>query len=612
MKTKRNFILFLFSFLFLFSNLWSFNYNDTEVKFVLDPANTQINLPIALPNDLNTTILNTTTNTIEIPIAPNDAPTTQLLKSAINSLNLKGLPANSFLNLPLNKCEKLDLKSVYSHLFIVPFKINLSTTPMPNINFMKDILYGPEMLYLLQDGSDLKVIFKKRLIPDAQYAVFLFKDVKTEKGEIVGHDPAMELLMKKQYKPLLDTFKLNSDQILYMFTFSTAGKNLKLSAYLKLKNGLPYDSSDVLDYNSINDEFKQIVGAVNLMPSNVSKNVIEKAYGINYFKTGFTSYDVTTLTTSPSPFTVPTIILPNGIKDKVIIYQHGLGMDKSSAFALAKKFLPAGYPIIAMDLPQHGERAKLDCNGDGKVSSGECYFTTDLMADRINIYQSVFDLTMLLKNLKAGKFDIDGDGNGDAVSKVYYIGISLGSITGSIFAEYNIDKLEKVALSVGGADLATLLDGTHIKSLEEAIKSLGLKKDTGEYEVFLSMLHFVLDPADPLYNVDSKIKDKVLLQTAYGDIIVPNSSNAVLSAQAGYPTPIVITDFENNDYINNPQPGWYQFGGIVGSVPFIVPHAFLVKTAGASEYYGLPFNQEFIDKAKEAAQTQILNFFNEN
>jgi len=612
MKTKRNLILFLFSFLFLFSNLWCFNYNDAKIKFVLDPANTQINLPIALPNDLNTTILNVKKHTIEIPIAPNDSPAIQLLKTAINSLNLKGLPPNSFLNLPLNCNEKLDLSSVYSHLFIVPIKVNLSTNPSPDLNFMKDILYGPQMLYLLQDGNDLKVIFKKRLIPDAQYAVFLFKDVKTEDGEIVGHDPAIELLMREQYKPLLDAFKLNPEQILYMLTFSTAGKNLKLSAYLKLQNGLPYNSSDVLDYNSINDEFKQIVGAANLLPSNVSKNVIEKAYGINYFKTGFTSYDVKTLTTSPTPITVPTIILPNGIKDKIIIYQHGLGMDKSSAFAIAQKFLKAGYPIIAMDLPQHGERAKKDCNGDGKITSGECYFTTNLMADRINIYQSVFDLTMLLKDLKEGKFDIDGDGNGDPVSKVYFIGISLGSITGSIFAEYNIDKLEKVALSVGGADLAALLDETHIPSLEKAIKALGLRKNTGPYDVFLSMLHFVLDPADPLYNVDSKIKDKVILQTAYGDIIVPNSSNAVLAAQVGYYKPIVLTNFQDNEYIENPKPGWYQFGGIVNGIPYIVPHAFLVRTKGASEYYGLPYNQEFIDKAKEACQTQILNFFSEN
>ncbi len=607
----RKKILLLLSFLIYLSPLWGFNYNTAEVKFVLDPANLTLNLPISLPNDLNITIINPETHSLSIPIMPNDALPIQLLKTAINSLDLKGLPPNTFLNLPLNSDVKINLESIYSHLFIVPIKLNLSSNPVPDVNFLEHLIYGPQMLYIFQDGNDLKVIFKKRLIPDAQYAVFLFKDVVTIDGKKVGHDPAMELLMKTEYKPLLDAFYLNEDQILYLTTFSTAGKNLKLSAYLKLKNGIPYDGNDILNYSSINEEFQELLYATNILPSPVSSNVIGNLYGINYFKNNFTSYDITTLTTNPSPIQVPTLIIPNGVKDKVIIYQHGLGMNKESAFAIAQKFLPAGYPIIAMDLPQHGERAKFDCNGDGIVSSGECYFTTDLMADRINIYQSVFDLTMLLKDLKSGKFDIDGDGKGDPVNKVYYIGISLGSITGSIFAEYNIDNLEKVALSVGGADLASLLDGTHIPSLEKAIELLGLTKNTGEYSVFLGMLHFVLDPADPLYNVDSKIKDKVLIQTAYGDIIVPNSSNAVLAAQAGYPMPVVLTDF-NNEYISNPSPGWYQFGGIKDGIPYIVPHAFLVKTEGASEYYGLPFDQEFIDSAKEAAQTQILNFFNEN
>ena len=607
MKRK---IFLLISFFVFINSLWGFNYNTAEVKFVLDPANTTINLPISLPNDLNTTIMNG--NVLQLPIAPNDALPIQLLKGAMNSLHLKGLPPNTFLYLPLNSDEKLDLNSVYSRLFIVPFKINLSTSPSPNINFLDDLLYGPQMLYLQQDGNILKVIFKKRLLPDAQYAVFLFKGVTTIEGDLVGHDPAIELLMKTQYKPLLDSFMLNSDQILYMLTFSTAGKNLKLSAYLKLENGLSYDANDVLDYSNLNQEFKELLFAASQFPSTVAPNTIENMYGINYFKTNFTSFDITSLSTSPSPINVPTIILPNGIKDKVIIFQHGLGSSKETAFAIVSKFLIAGYPIIAMDLPHHGERAKLDCNGDGQISSGECYFTTDLMADRINLYQSIFDMTILLKNLKEGKFDIDGDGNGDAVQKVYFIGMSLGAITGSIFAEYNIDSLEKVALNVGGADLPALLDGTHIVSLQKGLESLGLKKNTGFYSVFMGMMHFVLDPSDPLYNVDSKIKDRVILQTAYGDIIVPNSSNAVLAGIIGYQMPISIINFDNNEYIEHPKPGWYQFGGNVNGVPYIVPHGFLLKTEGASEFYGIPFNQNFIDKAKEAAQTQILNFFNEN
>ena len=610
-----SFIIALF-FCFSTSLFAEFNYNTTSVKIVLDPANSMLSLPIPLPNDINSEILNKDGSALYLPLEATDSQAFQLLKTAVNSLGIKGLAPNTLLSIPLNSDTKLDLTSLYSNIFLVPFMTNLSATPTPNAT--PTIISGPDKLEIYQNDNVLEIGFKEPLLPDSQYVVIINKGVKTAKGDLVGHDPAMELLIKTQYNTLISSLGLNCNDILAAVTFSTAATTLKLSAFSKLLAGAAYDSTDVLSYTNSKDELSFLIAATDLMPSTVTTNTTKSYSGINYFETTFNSYDITTLTTSPTPVNVPTIIIPNGATDKIVIFQHGLSETKEHAFALASKFLTAGYPIIAMDLPEHGERVDYtdttkDCNMDGTVSSGECFLTTNLVQDRINFYQSVFDLTVLLKDLKAGKFDINGDGTGDAVSKVYFVGLSLGSITGSMFAEYNIDNLEKIALSVGGADLAVLLDNTKIPDLVAAIQSLGIEKGTGEYYTFLGLLHLILDPSDPLYQVDSTIKDKTLIQTAYGDLIVPNSSNAVLSGKIGYYTPTVITDFVNNSSITDPSAGWYQFGGNVDGVDYNVPHTFLLSPE-TEKYYPIDpntvFDQNFVNNAYNAAQDQIINFFN--
>ncbi len=619
-KTRVLFISFLITLCLSFSNFlfaeFEFNYNSAPVKIVFDPANSMLSLPIPLPNNINSSILNADGSALYLPLESTDSPAFQLLKTAVNSLGIKGLAPNTLLSIPLNSDTKLDLTSLYLNIFLIPFMTNLSSTPTPN--YTPSIIAGPDNLEIYQNGNVLEIGFKEPLLPDSQYVVIINKGVKTAEGDLVGHDPAMELLIKTQYNTLISSLGLNCNDILAAITFSTAANTLKLSAFSKLLAGAPFNTTDILSYTNSKEELSSIVAATNLMPSTVTTNTTKSYNGINYFETTFNSYDITTLTTTPTPLNVPTIILPNGKTDKIVIFQHGLSQTKENALALASKFLSAGYPIIAMDLPEHGERVDYtdtskDCNMDGTVSSGECFLTTNLVQDRINFYQSVFDLTLLLKDLKAGKFDINGDGTGDTVNKIYFVGLSLGSITGSIFAEYNIDDLEKVALSVGGADLAVLLDNTKIPDLVAAIQSLGIEKESGEYYTFLGLLHLILDPSDPLYQVDSTIKDKTLIQTAYGDLIVPNSSNAILSGKIGYYTPTVITEFTDNTAITDPTAGWYQFGGNIDGIDYNVPHTFLLSPETEKYYLIDPntvFDKDFVNNAYNAAQNQIINFFN--
>jgi len=587
------------------------NYNTLTTRIVLDPANSSLTLPIPLPNDINTSILNEEGTAVKLPITGSEPADVQMLYQAINLLGIKGMPANTFLSIPLNSSEKLDSTSLYQNIFLIPFMKDLSTNP--TLNTTPSIVAGTDALLIIQDGNQIKVIPKTTLIGDAQYAVVITKGIKTENGDFVGHDPAMEFLIKTEYSTLVSSLGLNVDDLLGFFTFSTADKTLKLSAFSKLQAGASLDSSDFLSYANITEEFQSILAATSLLPSTVSSETAASYEGLNYFETSFSSYDISTLSTTPSPENVPTIILPSGATDKVVIFQHGLGEDKSYALAIASEFLKAGYPVISMDLPLHGDRVdytdnSLDCNLDGEITSGECFLTANLVQDRINIYQAVFDMTLLLKDLKAGKFDINGDNVPDTVNNVYFVSLSLGSITGSIFASYNANDITKAAFTVGGADLSTILDGTMIPDLQNAIKALGLEKGSAEYYVFLGILHLILDPADPLYNVSSAIKDKTMVITAYGDIIVPNTSNAILANLLGYSSAVDITT-ENIDSVSS-DAGWYQYGGVVNDIPYYVPHAFLLSTENASEKYGISFDQQFIDKAKDTMQNQIIEFFN--
>ncbi len=583
-----------------------FNYNTAPVKIAFDPGNAAIPLPISLPNDANSKLLAGDNSTVKLD-APNASPDTQAFYAAINALKLKGLPANTFLTIPLNSDTKLDLTSLYSNLFLVPFK-----TGVVSKSGVPPIVAGPSYLTIVQDGKIIKIIFKHPLLSNAQYAVVLKKGIKTADGDLVGRDPAMELMLKQQYATLIAGLGLKTDDILAMSTITTADKTLKLSAFAKLAQGAPISESDFLSYDNITDEFKSILGAASLLPSASSGDTPAKYATLNYFKTGFNSYDITSLSTGPKPVNVPTIILPNGVTDKVVIFQHGLWQQKEAAFALATKFLQAGYPIISMDMPYHGERvsydnSSFDCNKDGKVETGECYLTSNLVQDRINIYQTVFDLTILLKDLKSGKFDLNGDNVTDNVSTVYYVALSFGSIAGSMFATYNVNNLKKIALTVGGADFSAILDQAMLPDLQNFVKSLGVTKGSAEYYTFLGLVHLMLDPCDPLYNATSVIKDKTIVMSAYGDNIVPNIPNAIFASVMGYPTnPTVITSFDNI----SSDAGWYQYGGVVDGTPYYVPHAFLLSTDNASSKYGIDFDQTFIDNSMDAVQNQILGFFN--
>ncbi len=481
-----------------------------------------------------------------------------------------------------------------------------------------------------------------------QYVVEVQKGITSANGALLSATSTVDMLksdtklansqmeaLREQYAPLFGLFKqlfsTPKSDILELFTFTTADKTLSLADFAQLLTGnnlsnvtgLPYNAT-TSDPEAITSEYEAINGGSALAAySTVTSDVTSSFMTTAFFETGFNSFDITTLAAKqPTPEQVPTIIIPSGSTSKVVIFQHGLGETKMDAFALAVKLLSAGYTIIAMDLPDHGGRALSYYNthvpfGDCDTSaSGECFFTANIPQDRVNLYQSAFDMTILLKDLKAGKFDLDGNGTLNALdkpTKIYFVSQSLGSITGSIFNKFNNAAITKSVLNVGGANFAALLDETSITSLKSIVTAMGYTKNTVPYMTFLGIAQLLLDPADPVY-LANNIKH-ALVSTAENDIVVPNISNEIFvkSVLGLAASPILldpVQDLSVNTAITTPVALWYQYG-ITGQY---IPHSFML-TDDISGYKGTPIypiyqsEQPIITSAHSAAQNQILNYF---
>ncbi|UAA40318.1 lipase [Paraneptunicella aestuarii] len=119
----------------------------------------------------------------------------------------------------------------------------------------------------------------------------------------------------------------------------------------------------------------------------------------------------------------------------VVVIQHGLGSKKEDVLAITGALSLAGFATVAIDHPLHGSRGFVI---DGRVVNGSIGFggsPTDylnlgsLITARDNLRQSIVDTLGLRLGLNAvvdltgGSVDLDS-------SNVYFLGQSLGSITG--------------------------------------------------------------------------------------------------------------------------------------------------------------------------------------
>ncbi len=577
-----------------------------------------VNSVIPLPNDLAWSApdeddgLKVDLKPEEIDVSTPEGVKKKFLYTALNALDINGLSPNTPISIPLSKSYQIDENSFSQNIRLI--KSGALPAPVTDIK-------------IIQDENFIKVFPAKPLDPDSKYLLLVLSGLKI-KGtkDTVGKNYIFELLKQSQplcalddesadpklkllekirlkYNPLfgmIGQMGVEKENILAISTFTTASKTLSVSDFkiLAQELGNVGAGSKTLDA-ALSDMTNAITTSSNLPYEAGVKN--EYLFIVQSILQKFSLPDLSFLVNPDNPASVagnPIIsgsfdtmvdlnqtdgIAVSNIKykifnwdkytDGVIIFQHGFGRFKEDAMAFAMR--NNTYPVIAIDLPLHGER---DGTPDDNSDSGSTYLSSNMAHSRLNLYQSFLDISMLIKGLKAGKFDINGDGTNDTPSFIGFTGMSLGSITGSVAVNKNPQDIDKVVLNVGGASFSSLLDTGKNALLTGIISKFELEKNTPAYFITMGILQLLIDPADPAYlakDLAVNIPDTIF-EFAYNDTVVSNVSNQILAKVAGSQGCKMIKTFEDSDNIIV-SPGYsYMFGGEEENTKNWMTHGFLL------------------------------------
>jgi len=258
----------------------------------------------------------------------------------------------------------------------------------------------------------------------------------------------------------------------------------------------------------------------------------------------------------------------------LVIFQHGIDGQKEQAAAVAGSLTAAGFAVVAIDLPLHGELAFP--GHTARTVWGQDFLALGApLAARSNIQQAAFNLNRLEFTVATPGFSVAFAAQGFAplgaaapnpLIKPKYLSLSLGSIVGAYYLAGNttlnpsagqppytqssLDADMKGLLSVPGGRVAYLLKESVAfgPAIDAGLAAKGIAKDSPEYLQFSLLTQSVLDPVDPatmttplpnLQSTDllpSRLSGRLLVQEATstsfnssgvpqnGDLVVPNSS----------------------------------------------------------------------------------------
>jgi len=285
--------------------------------------------------------------------------------------------------------------------------------------------------------------------------------------------------------------------------------------------------------------------------------------------------------------TVPKSVAAGGTV-RAVVFGHGLNTERRLSLLLADKLARAGFALISIDLPYHGERtaclADGDCSSgatcaadgaclkDGQVvdfarsvaipgipgegfpsATGKAFIDVErLPGTRDHFRQSVIDLSATTRAIKLADWKTATGGIALDPNDIRYAGISLGGILGGLVS--GIDPTYRaMLLNVGGAGLVDLMreSATFGPTLKSALAAKGVSEGTPEYDSFLNAAKWMLDEidpinfapyarkrplvyADPATNQPVTAPVKALrLHMATGDSVVPNTATMRLVAATG-------------------------------------------------------------------------------
>lgn len=324
--------------------------------------------------------------------------------------------------------------------------------------------------------------------------------------------------------------------------------------------------------------------------------------------------------------TVPfTYIAPAGTAPiggwPLVIFQHGITGQKEQVIAVAGALTAAGYAVVAIDLPLHGQMAvpaHLIQAGDSATTIaqkqeawGEDFLAVGApLATRSNIQQAAFNLDRLELTVATGGFATLGASAPNFAVKPKFVGISLGSIVGAYYLAGNTTLDPAAALpytqstlsgdmkgflSVPGGRLAYLIEAspTFAASVNAGLAAAGIDAGTPAFNQFFQLTQSVVDPADPATvttplatGLPSRLSGRIAVQEATsttfdatgtptnGDLVITNPYTRYLGSALGGRGVLGTAGA-------SVAPGFSQLGYLGGTTPRI-PALFMYTLAGTT------------------------------
>jgi pimeloyl-ACP methyl ester carboxylesterase len=251
----------------------------------------------------------------------------------------------------------------------------------------------------------------------------------------------------------------------------------------------------------------------------------------------------------------------------VVIFQHGITLNRTVMFSMADSFAQAGFAVVAIDLPLHGvtdtanpfyqasneRHFNMDNVGavgvfapDGQIDNGwQILNVANPLNARDHIRQAVADTIALKRTLP--ELDVNGDMNPDDLdaNRIHYVGISLGSIISGVFLGLDSEIKTATLSSPAGPWTSILTDPQAIDfgaPIRRALAAQGLPQGTVGFDNFVRDLQTVIDPVDPVnYAAAATATHPIHVIEILGDTAVPNRPTDYIAQLWGLPSVSVTT-----------------------------------------------------------------------
>ena len=263
---------------------------------------------------------------------------------------------------------------------------------------------------------------------------------------------------------------------------------------------------------------------------------------------------------------------PAGGKWPVLIFEHGVGRNRTDMLAVADSFADSGFVVVAIDLPLHGitdpksilyaaagnrlyaglslpaagsiERTfDLDvinnttgaAGADGQIDpSGSSFINlTSLLTTRDNLREAAADLITFTRSLPNMRFGPDLSWEIDP-SSIHFLGHSMGAAIGGVYLGVTKDTdVTTGSLAMPGGGIAALVrdSPTLAPPIVAALQAQGVVQGSTQFEQFFRDAQTVLDSGDPLnYIATAALTHPIHVIQVIGsemsppDQVIPNSA----------------------------------------------------------------------------------------